>query len=306
MKVDADLLRIWALGLLDDEERAIMWAKVETTSKSAGEVINKNFVRDSLMRYNIFWRVRTGKKKLSDTQIQQRNKEKAHHFGVLHLSYLEGLSEADVENHDETHFTFYMENGRVSDFQGTTRLTYAELSSGLTNFTVCVRISGGPQCKLEPCMVVFQDKQRNCPISSAPDEISGVCYRTQPKGWMGQQLFPSYFRETRTITAFPGGVKESCKSILAQHTSTAGLEEALTDIRTSLVRFPKNFTHLIQPLDQLVLRAFKALFRKKWAIERAKINQHTNTGRLVNPVKRFFLQLVKDCTDEINQRIDGA
>jgi len=86
------------------------------------------------------------------------------------------------------------------------------------------------------------------------------------------------------------------------------LEEACNAIRTSIERFPSNCTHLIQPLDQLVLRAFKSLFRKKLNTRRTELcleNNQTDTGRLPNPGKRFYLELVKDFIDELNERMTG-
>ena len=56
----------------------------------------------------------------------------------------------------------------------------------------------------------------------------------------------------------------------AAHDSTIALEAALRAIRTQLHRFPKICRHLIQPLNQIVLRYFKALFRKKWNRKRAE------------------------------------
>lgn len=43
------------------------------------------------------------------------------------------LKASDVKIFDESHFIFDMENGRVLDFSGKTRVTYNEVSSGREN-----------------------------------------------------------------------------------------------------------------------------------------------------------------------------
>lgn len=149
VKVDAELLRIWCLGLLDDEEVAISRSDVEiATGKSAEEIIDGIFIKAFLRRFNIVERVRTGNKKLSEAQIQRSNRQMAFHLGQMRDAYSNGLDQRDVENYYVTHFIYDMENGRVLDFKGTKRVTYSDMSSGRDKFTVCVRVSGGPECNI--------------------------------------------------------------------------------------------------------------------------------------------------------------
>jgi len=96
-----------------------------------------------------------------------------------------------------------MDDGRCLDFQGSKRVSYAELSSVGEKMTVCVRISGAPEYKIEPALIVFKNQKRSYPIRGVPDNIDGVAYRSQPKGWIDQNLFPEYFKETKIIEALP-------------------------------------------------------------------------------------------------------
>jgi len=103
---------------------------LNATGKPADQVISRSWIQDFQQRFNIVARIRTGNKTLSQEQIAQSNKEMAYFLGNLKRRYDGGLDPANVENYDETHFVFDMDDGRCLDFQGSKRVTYAELSSG--------------------------------------------------------------------------------------------------------------------------------------------------------------------------------
>ncbi len=58
---------------------------------------------------------------------------------------------------------------------------------------LCMRIVGGPECRLENPMIIFQNSQRKYPIRRLHNNIKGVWYRKQPRGYMDSVLFPEYF-----------------------------------------------------------------------------------------------------------------
>lgn len=139
-----------------------------------------------------------------------------------------------------------------------------------------LRISGAPDYKIEPAFIVFQNSNRSYPINGIADDVPDVCYRSQPNSSMDRQLFPAYFRD-RAIRALPkNGTRILFVDNSSVHNNTPELQAALADIRTTLRRFPSNCTHLIQPLDQIVLRSLKVLFRKKWNFKRALISIQSN------------------------------
>jgi len=310
VKVNGHFIQEMALVLLQNENVPVSVADVQAaTGKLIADVITKRWVQNFKDRFNIVCRARTGKTSLSAGKIIYYKKRMAYLLGTIKREYDEGLDENDVENLDETHMIFDMDNGRVLDFSGKKRVTYQEISAGGQGFTVVVRISARNGGRIEVPMVIFMNKDRSYPIGGVPDDVDGVFYRSSPKGWMDQPLFAEYFREERTITALPDErIRRVYVDRCKVHEETEYLLEALHDIRTNIVRFPANCTHLIQPLDQILLRMLKAAWRRMWEQYRAEMVQQgifTSTGRVPNPGKHFYLEMVRDVVDEINEKIDA-
>ena len=65
----------------------------------------------------------------------------AHHLGQMRDDYVNWLDQCTVENYDETHFVFEMDNGRVLDFKGAKRVTYSDMASGRDKLTLYLRKS---------------------------------------------------------------------------------------------------------------------------------------------------------------------
>ena len=128
--------------------------------------------------------MRTGNKSLSDEKTALIHNHIAHHLGIIKREFDEGLDESTVENFDETHMVIDMGNGRVLDFQGSKHVTYADVASTRDCFTVCMRISGGPQGKIENLLVIFENPSSNYPIAEITDDVQGITYRSSPKDWM--------------------------------------------------------------------------------------------------------------------------
>jgi len=81
IKADAEQLRIWALGMLDDNEFPIGRNDIlDATGKPADEVISSSWVQDFQHRFNIVARLRTDNKTLSVEEVAQSNKEMAYFF----------------------------------------------------------------------------------------------------------------------------------------------------------------------------------------------------------------------------------
>jgi len=304
VKFNGSLLQEMALNLLPVNISDIE----QDTGKPISEVISLNWIQNFKSRFNIVSRARTANTSLSAAKVQYYKKCMAHMLGNIKRDYDNGLQEKNVENLDETHLVVDMDNGRVLDFQGSKRVTYAEVSSACQGFTAVIRISGDNGGKIETPMVIFQNADSSYPISTTPDNLDRVCYRSSPKGWMNKSLFVEYFKETRTIKELPEGrTRKLYIDSCGVHNDTPAFLEALSNINTELIRFPSNCTHLIQPLDQILLRMIKAEIRKRWEKYRADAAAaqiYTSTGRIPNPGKHFYLKLVRDVVDEINTRID--
>lgn len=311
VKFHGRFLQEMGLRLLMDPDVPLSISDVEQqTGKYIEEVITVNWIQNFKSRFNIVSRARTSNTSLSAAKVQYYNKRMAYMLGNIKRDYDNGMQEEDVENLDETHMVFDMDNGRVLDYSGSKRITYAEISSAGQGFTVVVRITGANGGRIETPMVIFQNALRSYPIAGCPDNIDGVCYRSSPKGWMDKDLFGEYFTESRTITALPNErIRKLYIDNCRVHAETVALMDALGTINTELIRFPPNCTHLIQPLDQILLRKIKAEFRKRWEKFRADAviaGIFTSTGRIPNPGKHFYLEMVRDVVDEINSRIDAG
>ena len=210
--------------------------------------------------------MRTRNKTLSDENTASIYKHIAHHLQSIKREFDEGLEESVVENFDETHMVIDMDNGHVLDFQFSKHVTCADLASARYCFTVCMRLSGGPQGKIEKPLVIFQNPSSKYPIAGIPDNIQGITYRSSPKGWMSSQLFHEYFSNEQVIAPLDGGRArklwiDSCRV----HNNTPELLEPLQSCQTDIRRFHPNCTSLVQPLDQMLIRSFKFEWRKRWA-----------------------------------------
>ncbi len=59
------------------------------------------------------------------------------------------LNENQIENADETHFVFNMDNGRTVGFRSQEHVRYADVPSGNEGITMMVRITGGKDPHVE-------------------------------------------------------------------------------------------------------------------------------------------------------------
>ena len=87
---------------------------------------------------------------------------------------------------------------------------------------------------------------------------------------MTQHLFSEYFAEPRVIQLLPNGeIRQLQVDSYALKNHTPILEATNSAISTSIHRFPANCTDKIQPLDQLVFRSFKSVWKNEWKDKRA-------------------------------------
>jgi hypothetical protein len=191
-----------------------------------------------------------------------------------------------------------------------------DVVSGGDSMTMVVRISGRHQSLIEVPMLIFTNGNSRYPIRGLDDNIPGVSYRTRPKGWMDQALFPEYFLEPRAFQPDLHG----CTKIIwvdnySSHRITPRLTTVLTEKQTILRFLPPCCTHLCQPADTFIISKIKDACTRHWEIKKTDLIQADawqNTGRgdghwsdkLTNLGKRFFLQLVADSVEDVNQEVD--
>lgn len=133
----------------------------------------------------IILRAQTSKLTVSADRQFYIEKSVAYHLGQLKRAFLDGdLDENCVENADETHFVFNMDNGKTLGFIGNNQVKYADVVSGGESITMVVRITGGQRAAIQPPMLIFKNLFRSYPIRGVPDSMPGVFYSTSPKAWM--------------------------------------------------------------------------------------------------------------------------
>ena len=155
-----------------------------------------------------------------------------------------------VDNVDETHFVFNMDNHKTLSFRGSNNVNYADLVGGCDGFTMVLRLRGGIDPKLVEPILIFKNRDRNYPMVNLPDNIHGVSYRTQPRAWMDNIAFDQWLREPCAINRDAENLTrhlfmDNCSG----HEHTENVTNSLTSINTDIEFLPRNSTHLCQPLD---------------------------------------------------------
>ena len=201
-----------------------------------------------------------------------------------------------MSNADETHFVINMDNHRTLGICGEAEVKYSDVVSGAEGMKMIVRISGRRDARIEAPMRVFQNKKRSYPIQRVPDDVTGVSYRSGPKGWMDREVMPQWLRERKEIKALRHGRRrvlymDNCSG----HGETAAMLEALNEINTEVRFFPPNCKDLLLPADSFVIQKLKDAWRCRWdqhKIERIMAGEFTaSSGKLPNPGNHYFLEL---------------
>ena len=69
-----------------------------------------------------------------------------------------------IENADEIHFIFNMDNGQTIGFRGEECVKYADVVAGDVGMKMMVRLTGGRDAMLETPMLVFKNSNCSYPI----------------------------------------------------------------------------------------------------------------------------------------------
>ena len=102
-----------------------------------------------MMANNLVTRQHTGKLAVSREKQEYIEKSIVYHMGYLKRAFRSAeLQEEFVENADETHFVFNIDNGRTIGLRGDDHFKYADIVSGDEWITMMVRIKGGPRASI--------------------------------------------------------------------------------------------------------------------------------------------------------------
>lgn len=94
--------------------------------------------------------------------------------------------------------------------------------------------------------------------------VEGITYCSSSKGCMSAQMFVNYFNDLSINQQLKNNrTRKSWIESCSIHNESHEILETLNVFRTELKRFHHNCTSTAQPLDQLLLRSFKAEWRER-------------------------------------------
>ena len=196
-------------------------------------------------------------------------------------------------------------------FKGEDVVSYADVVSGGQSMTMMVRLTGGKNALIMP-MLVFQNAESVRSIRNVPDTVSGVFYRTSPKGWIDRDVWKEWLQHEKSISSlFDGKTTRLFVDNCSSHIEDEDAIKHLQTKNTVLHKLSPNATHLVQPADSFVIQKLKDARRRRWdgyilkAIEEGKWNDKKNprgSGKIINPGKRFFLKLPANCVRDVNRQ----
>lgn len=303
LKFSPSVLRTHACLLIKEAPDGSEYHRsVQDKGKASLDLLTYRWIKNFMAANRIVLRAQTGKLLVSPAKELLIEKNVAFHLGEHKRGFQSGLlNENRIENADETHFVFNMDNGKTLGIKGDSDVKYADVVSGGDPITMMVRLTGGSNARIEAPMLIFKNENRSYPIRGVPDDVPGVCYRSGPKGWMDGKVLKEWLMETRAIKALPMREQrflyvDNCSS----HNSNNTINRCLKDIRTTMQKFPASATHLVQPADSFVIQKIKDAWRSRredYKYECIKEGhwmdgtQGKGSGRLRNPGKAFFLKL---------------
>lgn len=99
------------------------------------------------------------------------------------------LNENYMENPDEAHLTFNMDNRKTLGVREDTTEKYADIVSGGGAMTMVACISRRLEAIIHPPFLVFKNIDRIYPKRRIPDNVPEVSYLTGTKGCMYTEIF---------------------------------------------------------------------------------------------------------------------
>lgn len=193
-------------------------------------------------RHNIVWRDVCGEKNDVDLDVVAEWKSKI-------SSLVEGYAPRDVYNGDETGLFFRLLPSKTLAISGETCCGGKMSKERLTVF-VCGNMDGD----LEKPIVIGKAQKPRC-FRNLDRNALPVIWRWNRKAWMTGSLMEEW------LQSFNGRMKRQNRKVLL-FLDNAGCHPHIKLSNVKLVFFPPNTTAVTQPMDQGVIRSFKAWYRK--------------------------------------------
>lgn len=124
---------------------------------------------------------------------------------------------------------------------------------------------GGRDSCIPLPFLVFKDTYSNYPIRNILDDVEGVTYRTGLKRMEDRTVMPQWLLETRFISALPHSRR--WKLFVDNYSGHADTEEMRSEtekIRTDVICFPPNATHLLQSCDIFFIQRINRAWTTHW------------------------------------------
>lgn len=318
VKVNGRVLACMARHMINNAPESSLYHSSVIDSVSS-KPIESHIVSQWVSRFcdvkGIVCRSQTGKLMTSPAKQLQIDLSIVKHLAVVKHDFDCGKLDEDLcFNMDETGFHVNMDDSKTLDWRGVVDCKYHDVTSGGQNFTLMVQISGGRRATLEPGFIVFQNAAKNYPIRGCPDNVTGVSYRTGPKGWMDSRVFAEMFNERRFIRKDPHGRRKVIFiDNVGSHKVSEEIQAVLNRLNAEIRYLPPNSTDLTQPADSFVIQAIKAAWIKRW--DQYKYNQIASgefrdadrqSGHIANPQKHYFLKLAAESLAAARERTDAS
>ncbi|SPQ96949.1 unnamed protein product (mitochondrion) [Plasmodiophora brassicae] len=315
VKFSPGLLIQLSKGILEESDHPEFTKHYSVNGKPIVDSLTTRWIQHFMAAKNIVPRAQCGKLKISDEHQERINKLVSYHLGVIARGFESGeLDENLIENWDETHFVINMDNGKTLGFRGDTEVKYADVVSGGIGMTMVVRLTGGPDARICPPMLIFQNENCFYPIRNVPDDVPGVVYRTAKKGFMTSAVWLEYLREPRVQRRY-GIARDSNRprvifvDNVGSHQISQEATRQLNSMNATIRFLVANATDKIQPCDSFVIAKIKMRWIEQW--EAYKMNAINDgdwqrvSGALKNPGKTFFLKLAADSVKYVDSCRDA-
>lgn len=73
--------------------------------------------------------------------------------------------------------------------KGDNYVKFADVGSGDTGMTIIVLLGGRSRSHLDVLFLIFQNYCSSYPIQGASDNVSSICYKSGPIGWVDASVF---------------------------------------------------------------------------------------------------------------------
>lgn len=194
--------------------------------------------------------------------------------------------------------------------KGDAEVKFSDVFSGDLGMKKIFMLGGGSKAPLEILFIIFQNERSSYPIHGVQDNVTGVRYRSGPKGWMSTRIIVEWIPEKPVMSRLLGGFQRILYVYnTSVHKKTPDDLADFEESNTTLKYLPKNATDLCQPVDSFIILKIKSVWRIILDDNRMEmirngewVDWKDGSGNLSNPSKRFYLNL---CTAVVREVINS-